>query len=77
MNPVDQKMIDLIDYLIYKKIHLSERNFCLENDLLQQTYSRIKKGENHFTVNQIERIGKKYKVNFNWLFGTEEEMFIK
>lgn len=73
----DEKILDLIDYWVYEKKYLNTRDFCLQNDILEQTLSKIKKGTNHFTVAQIERIGKKHGVNFNYIFGTEEKKYIK
>lgn len=76
MNTSDKNILHLIDFLIYKKIVLSIRDFCKEINLFEQTISKIKKGIAHFTVQHIETICKVYNVNANWIIGIENEMFI-
>lgn len=77
MYTSDKKIIELIELLVYKKVYSSVRTFCVENNILEQTISKIKKGINHFTVLQIESICKKHNVNANWIFDIEDQMFIK
>jgi len=77
MYTSDKKLIELIELLVYQKKYKSIRSFCIENEILEQTVSKIKAGTNHFTVLQIENICKKYNVNFNWVFGLSKEMYNK
>jgi hypothetical protein len=76
MNQIDEKILRIIDLLIYQKRISTARNFCQEINLLEQTLSKIKKGTAHFTPTHIQNICKVYKVNSNWIFGLEENMFI-
>jgi hypothetical protein len=75
MNPIDKNIFRLIDLLIFEKKIDSIREFCIEIGMLEQTISKIKKGINHFTIAQVETIGKKYNVNLNWVFELEDNVF--
>lgn len=75
MYTSDEKIIELISLLKFRKIINYDKDFCQDIGMLEQTVSKIKKGLNHFTVQQIETICKKYKVNANWIFGTESNVF--
>jgi DNA-binding Xre family transcriptional regulator len=75
MYESDKRILRLIELLIFeKKIKLS-KDFCKEIGVLEQTLSKIKKGTNHFTVVQIEKICKVYNVNSNWIFGLQKNVF--
>lgn len=73
-NP-DERILRLVEYLIFTKVVRNATDFCDEIGLLKNTLSRIKKGTSHFTVSHIETICKKFKVNANWIFGTEDYIF--
>jgi hypothetical protein len=75
MHEVDKRILKLIDLLIFDKKIKNPTEFCLEVGLHLQNLSKIKKGESRFTVSHIEIITKKYNVNINWLFGTENNVF--
>jgi len=75
MNTTDERILRLIDLLIYQKKVSSIKDFCLQIEMLEQTVSKIKKGSSHFTVNQIESICKIFNVNANWIFGLEKRVF--
>jgi DNA-binding Xre family transcriptional regulator len=75
MNTTDERILRLIDLLIYQKKISSIKDFCLQIEMLEQTVSKIKKGSSHFTVNQIESICKIFNVNANWIFGLEKTVF--
>lgn len=46
-------------------------------EISRSSLSKIRNGHgNHFTVTHIENLCKAYKVNANWIFGLEEEIFI-
>ncbi|TDO67090.1 hypothetical protein EV143_1321 [Flavobacterium chryseum] len=75
MHPTDQRILRLIELLIFqKKIHYAN-DFCQDIGMLQQTITKIKKGKAHFTVSQIELICHKYNVNANWIFGLEKNVY--
>lgn len=74
-NP-DERILRLVEYLIFTKVVRNATDFCDEIGLLKNTLSRIKKGTSHFTVSHIETICKKFKVNANWIFGREDNVFI-
>ena len=75
MYTSDKRIIQLIELFIFQKQYISIRQFCLENGILEQTVSKVKKGINHFTVLHIEMICKKYNVNANWIYGLEKKVF--
>ena len=75
MNTVDKHIFRLIELLIFEKKIDSIRQFCLEVGMLEQTISKIKKGINHFTIAQVETIGKIYNVNLNWVFDLEDNVY--
>lgn len=73
-NP-DEKILRLIEYLIFTKKVKNATDFCNEIGLLKTTLTRIKKGTSHFTVSQINTTCKKFNVNVNWIFGFESQVF--
>lgn len=75
MHDYDKRIIRLFEWLLFHKKIMTAKDFCQSIDLLEQTFSKIKKGTNHFTVLQIENICKTYKVNSNWIFGLEKNVF--
>lgn len=75
MHEVDKRIIRLVEWLLFQKKITTSKEFCISIGLLEQTFSKIKKGNNHFTVLQIENICKTYKVNSNWIFGLEKNVF--
>lgn len=75
MHTTDKRILRLIELLIFQKKISSVKHFCQEIGILEQTVCKIKKGGNHFTVQQIESICKKYNVNSNWIFGVQKNVF--
>lgn len=75
MHSTDKRILRLIELLIFQKKISYVRDFCLEIDMQPQTISKIKKGQTHFTVIQIESICKKYDANANWIFGFDDKVF--
>jgi len=75
MHEHDKRIVRLVEWLIFNKKVSTAKEFCQSVDLLVPTYSKIKKGTCHFTVINIENICKKYKVNSNWIFGIEKNVF--
>ena len=75
MQEADKRILKLIDLLIFEKKIKNQNDFCSEVGLLLPNLSKIKKGESRFRVSHIEVISKKYNVNINWIFGTENKVF--
>ena len=75
MHEHDKRIIRLVEWLIFNKKIVTAKEFCQSVEVLEQTYSKIKKGTNHFTVLNIESICRKYNVNSNWIFGLEKNVF--
>lgn len=71
----DEKILKLIKYLKFKDIIKTEKEFCEDISILRQTLYKIRKGESSFTVAHLESICKKYNVNGNWIFGTQNHVF--
>ena len=76
MYNTDTKILDLIDYLKYRKIISSNKDFCNKVEMIDSTISKIKLGKAHFTVQHIEKICQVFNVNANWIFGQETDMFL-
>ncbi|OHT44472.1 helix-turn-helix domain-containing protein [Flavobacterium tructae] len=75
MNKIDQRILRLMDVLLFQKVISTIGNFCDVIGMKQQTISKIKKGVAHFTVSHIETICQKFNVNANWIFGREKNVF--
>ncbi|TDE53799.1 helix-turn-helix domain-containing protein [Flavobacterium sp. GT3P67] len=75
MYQSDIKIFELIDILKSLGIIRFDTDFCREIEMPKQSLSRIKKGLAHFTAKHIENICKVYKVNANWIFGIEKNIF--
>jgi hypothetical protein len=75
MHETDKRIIRLIAHLIFQKEISSTRDFCVNVTMLEQTISKIKNGSAHFTVLQIGKICKIFKVNANWIYGIEKNVF--
>jgi hypothetical protein len=75
MHSTDKRIIRLIELLIFQNKISYIRDFCLEIDMQPQTITKIKKGQTHFTVMQIQAICTKYDVNANWIFGFDDKVF--
>lgn len=76
MITIDQRIIRLVELLKYQKVIKYNRDFYDEIGILRQNFLKVKNGDAHFTVSQINTICKKYKVNANWLFGIEPKVFM-
>lgn len=73
-NP-NERILRLIDLLKFQKKIKTLNQFCEDVGVIRQTISKIRTGEASFTVSHIEAICKKYKVNANWIFGIEQNVF--
>jgi DNA-binding Xre family transcriptional regulator len=75
MKTPNERILRLIDLLKFQKRIKTLNEFCDEIGMVRQTTTKIRKGEASFTVAHIEIICKKYKVNANWIFGIEKNVF--
>ncbi len=75
MHTTDKMILRLIELLIFQKQINYMKDFCAEIQMLEQTITKIKNGNAHFTVSQIGSICKKYNVNANWVYGFENKVF--
>lgn len=76
-NQIDNKIIRLIDLLKFEGKIKTMDDFYKSVEISRASLSKIRNGYgNHFTVSHIENICKTFKVNANWIFGLEEEIFI-
>ena len=75
MKTPNERILRLIDLLKFQKRIKTLNQFCEEVGVLRQTVSKIRTGDASFTVAHIETICKKYKVNANWIFGIEKNVF--
>jgi hypothetical protein len=77
MHESDLKILRLIEHLKSLGRFDFDYEFCDSIGFLKQNLIRVKQGLAHFTAQHIETICKVYKVNANWIFGTQNQMFIK
>lgn len=77
MRLPDKNILYLIDYFIFTKKVKTQGEFCRSIGMLQPTISKIISGKSHFTVIQIENICNIYRINANWIFGLENNMFLE
>jgi transcriptional regulator with XRE-family HTH domain len=75
MKTPDERILRLIDLLKFQKTIKTINEFCEEIGVLRQTIYKIKNGDAGFTVAHIGAICKKYKINANWIFGVEPNVF--
>lgn len=77
MHEFDKRMIDVIDTLINKGVVKNRAEFCQEINMNLSTVNKILRGINHFTSLQIQTTCKRFKINANYIFGLEENIFHK
>ena len=76
MNTPNERILRLIDLLKFQRKIKTLNQFCDETGVLRQTISKIRSNDANFTVAHIETICRKYKVNANWIFGLETNVFL-
>lgn len=76
MKTPNERILRLIDLLKFQKNIKTLNQFCDEVGVIRQTISKIRSNDASFTVAHIETICKKYKVNANWIFGLEPNVFL-
>lgn len=76
MKTPDERILRLIDVLKFQKNINTINEFCDEIGIIRQSVYKIRKGEMSFTSKQINTICNKYKVNANWIFGIEPNVFL-
>lgn len=74
---VDKRMLKLIDLLKTNGTIRFTQQFLDTIGMLKQNIRKVKSGELSFTATQIYLACKTYKVNANWIFGFEKEVFKK
>jgi len=76
---VTEKLFYLYDYLVFTKTIVNKNQFYLDTGIQRQNFHKIRSGDiKEFNIQQVEKIGKAYNVNYNWLFdgkGKEGEIF--
>jgi hypothetical protein len=75
MYSTDKKILALIDYIIYKKIVPTKKEFFKQTDIYESMLSKVKSNKAHFTPEHIQRICKVFNVNANWIMDLEKEVF--
>lgn len=76
MKTPNERILRLIDLLKFQKKIKTLNQFCDETGVIRQTVSKIRSGDASFTVGHIDTICRKYKVNANWIFGIESNVFL-
>ncbi|WP_086985085.1 hypothetical protein [Elizabethkingia miricola] len=80
MYTSDKQMLKLPGILKSKGIVPLITDFYNQTGLAKALFSNVKNQHKmergyHFTPEQIERVGNIYGINFNWFFGTSDEIF--
>lgn len=71
------RMLDLMDYVIQNHVRKTSTQyaFCESIGAAASIIADIRSGKKSFTIKHIHTAAKIYKININWLFGLEENMF--
>ena len=77
MSIYDTRMIQLIKILQTLGTITYQFEFADSLGMHKQALTQIKTGKGGFTPAQILTACKLWKVNANWIFGIEKEVFIK
>lgn len=75
MNITDKSILRLIELLKFQNKITSSKNFAEIIEMQPGTISKIQIGKCHFTVEQIYTICQKFKVNPNFIFGYDTQVF--
>lgn len=75
MYQSDTKIFELIEILKSLGIIRFDTDFCRDIEIPKQSLARIKNEFAHFTAEHIRKICEVYKVNANWIFGIENNIF--
>ena len=71
----DTRMLRLIDLLRFEGKIKNDADFCNIIDIKPQKLSKVKKGNQQFTAEQIYNVCKNFNVNANWIFGTQDNVY--
>jgi len=74
MNP-DKRMLRFIDLLMFEKKIKFNADFCKSIDMRTQTLTKIRNGDQHFTLQQVQKACEVYNLNANWVFGIKENVY--
>ena len=77
MTTPDRQMLRLIEILKSSGRIRFGTEFCQAVGLRKQNLYKIQNGDNHFTIDHVEKAVKEFGVNANWIFGMSEEIFLK
>jgi len=77
MNKLDKKIFDLMEVLLASGAIRFKVDFCRAIGMYPQVLNQIASGRNHFTLEQVNSICEVYKVNANWILGSEDNIFSK
>lgn len=80
MYTSDEQLLKLPDILITHGIITTSGQFNEETGIPKALVSNVRnqakyKRAFHFTPEQIEKVCLLYGINFNWVFGTSDEVF--
>lgn len=75
MNPIDTKILALIDMLIAVGTFDYAKDFAEAIGMPKQSITRIKQGKAHFTAEHIANICKVYNINANWIFDIQKNVY--
>lgn len=76
MKLVNEKILDLLEILKKHEIIRYDAEFCRSAGIFKSYLIAVRKGKNNFTPEHIKNICVKYRINANWIFGTQEEIFL-
>jgi hypothetical protein len=76
LSTTDTRMLALIDLLKAKGVIRFTNDFCKAIDIDRQNITNIRNGRQRFTVANIEKAIKEYKINPSWVFGVSDTVFL-
>lgn len=77
LNTPEERLVYFIDMLKDSGIIRFKEEFFEATGIKRQYYTKVKNGDVRFTTNHISKICEHYNLNANWVFGTQDNMFLK
>lgn len=73
----EERLVYFIDMLKDSGRIRFKNEFFDKTGIKRQYYTKVRNGEIRFTTNHISQICKHYNLNANWVFGTQDNMFLE
>lgn len=77
LNVTDFKMLQVVDHILQLGKERFKKDICEHIGIHAQTLRNIREGKQHFTAENIRMMVMEYNVNLNYIFGLEDNVFMK